>query len=387
MSISRIHADTVLPFALAWDSIVRSSSGVSRTRSMTALAFPWGSGGRPGRLGFFCGFKASKLLCDCRSYRVRRRFDRPNVIIVPQKLLDVNTFLGYNFCIMRKALTIIALLSVGVLIQIGAQAPANPASKGKSSDQPPKPIPSIAVPQQGNSPTLQPDTQQKQGSHDSKAVRIASLPPRDVFDWFAYGANLLLVGVGIGGIIIAACTLKKIERQTQATEGAVNASQLNIQAFINSERPWILVKAEPSKRRDFGWELIATNKGRTPAEVVAQADNCVLLEINASLPDIAGYGKSKIYPAPQIILPEESFAVGEITQYSLCKNDRASITRFRNVEMEGYVYGSIIYRDLLSPSSVEPHETRWCFSILPWEDQGMLLQEHGWGGHEYIRHT
>ena|ERR1035437_9997534 len=175
--------------------------------------------------------------------------------------------------------------------------------------------------------------------------------------------------------------------QSNETRKAAKAALLNAQAFINAERPWILVKAEPSKRREFGWELIAVNKGRTPAEVVAQADNCIALDIMASLPDIAEYGKSKIYPTPQIILPDEPFVIGEITQYSLFKNDQASITRFRNVETEGYVYGSIIYRDLLSPPSAEPHETRWCFSILPWQDQGMLLQEHGWEGNEYTRHT
>jgi hypothetical protein len=189
-------------------------------------------------------------------------------------------------------------------------------------------------------------------------------------------------------------TMMAIVEQTRHTAEAARAAKksadaalLNTQAFISAERPWILVKAEPSKRRQFGWELIAVNKGRTPAKVVAQADNCIALDVMASLPDIAKYGKTNIYPAPQIILPDEPFVIGEITQYSLFKNDQGSITRFRNVETQGYVYGSIVYHDLLSPASAEPHETRWCFSILPWQDQGMLLHEHGWGGNEYIRHT
>lgn len=75
----RIQAETVLLLACAAASIERISSGVRRTRSITALALPAGSGGRPGRLGFFAGFKASKLLYDCRPYRVCCRFDRPQV--------------------------------------------------------------------------------------------------------------------------------------------------------------------------------------------------------------------------------------------------------------------------------------------------------------------
>jgi hypothetical protein len=231
-------------------------------------------------------------------------------------------------------------------------------------------------------------SQPKAGNEHGEADSVP--PGRDApFKWPQWMHDStwwLVIVAGCTGLVIG-WQAWETRKAAQGAQVAADAARLNAQAFINAERPWILVKAEPSKRREFGWELIAVNKGRTPAEVVAQADNCIALDIMASLPDIAEYGKSKIYPTPQIILPDEPFVIGEITQYSLFKNDQASITRFRNVETEGYVYGSIIYLDLLSPPSAEPHETRWCFSILPWQDQGMLLQEHGWGGNEYTRHT
>jgi hypothetical protein len=71
-NLPRSHWETVSPLAFAAVSIAESSSGVTRTRSIPALAFPFGSGGRPGLLGFFCCFKASELLNDCRSDGIRR---------------------------------------------------------------------------------------------------------------------------------------------------------------------------------------------------------------------------------------------------------------------------------------------------------------------------
>ena len=76
VNVVRIHSDAVWPLALAIFSIATRSSGVMRTRSMTAFAFPLGSGGRPAFLGFVGCFKASILLNDCRSYRIHRRLNR-----------------------------------------------------------------------------------------------------------------------------------------------------------------------------------------------------------------------------------------------------------------------------------------------------------------------
>lgn len=69
-NLPRINSDLVWPFAFAAASIVRSSSAVTRIRSISPLALPLGNGGLPA-LGFF-GFKASVLLYDGRSYGIHR---------------------------------------------------------------------------------------------------------------------------------------------------------------------------------------------------------------------------------------------------------------------------------------------------------------------------
>src|SRR5271166_3749797 len=74
-----MNSDMVWLLAFAAVSIASNSTGVTRTRRVPALALPLGSGGRPAFLGFFCGFKASELLYDCRSDGICRRFDRSQV--------------------------------------------------------------------------------------------------------------------------------------------------------------------------------------------------------------------------------------------------------------------------------------------------------------------
>ncbi len=219
-----------------------------------------------------------------------------------------------------------------------------------------------------------------------------SLPEKKASYWKeAFGpsnlSNWLLMLVGIGAVIAAFCTLEILKRQTKAAEDAAKAALLNAQVFINAERPWILVRAELSKQRDFGHQVMAVNKGRSPAEVLAHADNCTVIGIMDFLPDIAEYGKTKIYPSPQIILPEESVVIGEITESSLVGKNQGDITRFRNAETQGYVYGSLIYRDLLGPPTAKPHETRWCFSVMTCGERELLAMEFGWGGNEYTRRT
>jgi hypothetical protein len=66
-----MNSDLVWPLAFAADSIVRSSSAVTRIRSIAALVLPLGSFGRPTFLGFACDI-ASELLNDESSYRIQR---------------------------------------------------------------------------------------------------------------------------------------------------------------------------------------------------------------------------------------------------------------------------------------------------------------------------
>ena len=64
-----IHSDTFCPFALAAFSTRRSNSGLNRTGTMCAFAWPFGIFGRPIFLAFGL-FKASQLLHDGGLHRL-----------------------------------------------------------------------------------------------------------------------------------------------------------------------------------------------------------------------------------------------------------------------------------------------------------------------------
>jgi hypothetical protein len=73
--VLRIHPETVCLFFFAALSIACNSSRVTRTRKVPALACPFGRGGLPAFLAFFC-FGIPKLLNDCCPHRQDRRSDR-----------------------------------------------------------------------------------------------------------------------------------------------------------------------------------------------------------------------------------------------------------------------------------------------------------------------
>lgn len=151
------------------------------------------------------------------------------------------------------------------------------------------------------------------------------------------------------------------------------------------------MKVEPSKRRKDEYEVIAVNKGRTPAALISHAENCILIGHMELPPDIAEYKESEFQEPLQIILPDEFVLLHVISKYSIVGKDERKIARFENFlnedGLEGYVFGTITYRDLLGPPNSEPHETRWSFHVHPLNDGELLVFEYSAGGDEYTRHT
>ena len=87
--------------------------------------------------------------------------------------------------------------------------------------------------------------------------------------------------LGYAGVFLALKTLKNIQRQTefgvsaaQAALQCANAALESSQAIVDSGRPWIVITIEPFLTVDHGFKVMATNRGRTPARILAKAD-CV----------------------------------------------------------------------------------------------------------------
>ena len=142
---------------------------------------------------------------------------------------------------------------------------------------------SSAAPTPGTPPNCEGAGCDYQPAHITVATPAPAPAPWPMQDRIAWGANVLLALLGYAGIMLGIQTLKKIERQSKYSESAAEiaaksaeaaaksaeAALLHAQAIINAERPWVLITIVPSRSIENGFTVIATNRGRGPAQVVA----------------------------------------------------------------------------------------------------------------------
>ncbi len=230
-------------------------------------------------------------------------------------------------------------------------------------------------------------------------VRVAN-PPPTVVPWtlherIAWGAELVLVFLGYAGILLAYQLLKKIDRQTgyaeaaaEAAASSAHAALMNAQAVIHSERPWILISVEPSRSMENAFTVVATNRGRTPARIVGTVERTKITIDEKHLPQAPEYQNEKpgAPVVPIILVPGESAVIKPFCRddvKALCDSEE----RFKRIETweeKVYLYGKVLYKDLISPPDEEPHETNWCcWYIHGRQNSGLVIA----GPLEYNSHT
>ena len=189
--------------------------------------------------------------------------------------------------------------------------------------------------------------------------------------------------------------LKKIERQTGYAEAAIEAASssahaalLNAQAVIHAERPWILITVEPSRSMENSFTIMATNRGRTPARIVETQERYKIAIDEKHLPDTPEFRNEKHATpfAPIILLPGEFTAIKPFSRddvKALCDSEE----RFKRIETweeKVFIYGKVVYRDLISATDGPPHETNWCcWYIHGRQNSGLVIA----GPSEYNSHT
>jgi len=232
--------------------------------------------------------------------------------------------------------------------------------------------------------------------HPQPRITIANPPPMPVTwplrDRISWGANLLLAFVGYAGIMLALGTLRKIERQTrsgemmaQAAMESANAALLHAQAILDAERPWILISVEPSPQGRNSFKIVATNRGRSPAEIIASADRIGIAAEERNLPKSPEFAKEKPLNAPVVLLPGESTVVqpfGRDDVKWVCKTEDA-IRRVETWQDNIFLYGRLVYRSLLSPRPAKDHQTDWCCRYIHGETTSNLVIG---GPAEYNKH-
>jgi hypothetical protein len=213
-------------------------------------------------------------------------------------------------------------------------------------------------------------------------IVVANPPPVQapwtLHEKIAWAAYVILACLGYAGIMLALSLLKKIERQTAAAEVAANAAQTsaeaarisaqaaltNAQAMVESERPWLVVTVESAVNVENGFTVTATNRGRSPAQIVGTAEQLRIAADESRLPEKPEYGNREPAPpmVPIILLQGESTSLKSFSRADareLCESDE-QFARIENWEEKIFLYGRVIYKDLIATPEKQNHQTDWC---------------------------
>lgn len=239
-------------------------------------------------------------------------------------------FLAVKWLIMRKKLGIAVALFVGTLYVLGQP----PKFTSRVSTHTPQSAPIIAQPGQPNQTEPHRDPPERK---PSESVRWWGKP-----DWWV--------------LIVAAITGGLIAYQSRATQRAANASLLNAQALVDSERPWLIAEPIANERNSRFYELRITNFGRTPARFIRGDAKYVHTTRPDMLPTPPTYSSPIILPKNLVIAPNRSFSIPH--GYDIIH----LLDNGGGPDKTLVIYGRVIYEDTLIPG--KEHEVAWCFGYI-----------------------
>jgi len=232
-------------------------------------------------------------------------------------------------------------------------------------------------------------------AHITIATPAPAPAPWPLQDRIAWAANVLLALLGYGAILLVLSMLKKIERQWKFVETAATAAAQSAEAALlqsqfirHAERPWVLVTVVASPSVENGFTVIATNRGRSPARVVGIFNELKMAVGESQLPGIPEYSPvdPELPPFALILLP------GEMTSIkSFCREDVKDVCgseeaqrKIENWEERIFLYGKVVYKDLMAPTDEPAHETGWCCRYIHGRQKSGLVMA---GTQEYNVHT
>ena len=238
-----------------------------------------------------------------------------------------------------------------------------------------------------------------------RTIYVPSAPAPLLWTWhdrILWGAYLVLAIVGYIGIMLAVSTLKKIERHTAAAEETANtaaaaaiaaaetahAALLHAQSIINAERPWLTIAVEPTLGVQDSFNVIATNRGRSPATITSALDQVLFAADEAHLPAASAFNpaEQKTPFMPIILLPGEYAAIKTVKREDakeLCGSDE-KFTSIEAWEEKLFLRGKVLYNDLIAPAGNPAHETNWCCWYIHGRQKSALVMA---GSPELNSHT
>jgi hypothetical protein len=214
-------------------------------------------------------------------------------------------------------------------------------------------------------------------------------------DRISWAAALILTIFAYIGIMLGVSALRKIERQLVVNEQAIQAASESstaaleyMRAQVQSERPWILVTAEPTPGVIDSFAVVASNRGRSPARITALSDGIAFIKDESQLSGAAVYksGEPRTPLAAMIVLPGESAVVKTFRREDvkpICDSPE-HLQRVENWEEKIYLLGKVTYVDLRPPEEHQSHETTWCCWYIHGRQKSGLVMA---GSPEFNHHT
>lgn len=305
-----------------------------------------------------------------------------------------------------KALGALALLLALVQVQpaargqlSGSSGANHPAQSSSSFSKPSSGLSNAGSPASGaaagGTATCEGANCDYQPAHITVATPAPAPAPWSLPDRLEWGAKVLLALLGYAGILMAVSTLKKIERQSRYAEAAAEAAAkaaeaalLQAKAIVSAERPWVLVSIVPSRSIENGFTVIATNRGRSPAQVMSATEEARIVVDETHLPAVPEY-KPQEQETPFVsivLLPGEFMNLKAFSRddvKGLCSSPEA-LLRIENWEERIFLYGKVVYKDLMAPTDASMHETGWCCRYIHGRQKSGLVMA---GSAEYNVHT
>ncbi len=307
--------------------------------------------------------------------------------------------------ILKKLALAAALLPLALTPATAAAQAANPASPTHPTAAPlpaaganPPAASPASVPGAAN-PAPRTDCQGGACDAPTPHITIATPAPAPA-PWplqerISWAANLILVLIAYVGVMLALSVLRKIERQTRYGEAAAQAAAesakaalLLAQAQERAERPWIAVTPEPVPGMHDSFNVVAVNRGKSPARITSLSDGVAFVSDESRLSTAAVHksGEPRAPIAALILLPGEStviktFRRGDVK--SICESAE-HLRRVEDWEEKIYLLGTVTYAELRPTESEQTHETTWCCWYIHGRQKSGLVMA---GSPEHNRHT
>lgn len=172
----------------------------------------------------------------------------------------------------------------------------------------------------------------------------------------------------IVGVVGAFIGIALIFWQTKIAAKSAEAASLNAQAVMDSERPWIVIDVERQPLPPKWCNLAASNRGRTPAQIVSGSATHVFVNDPDDLKVPPIYDSPFVLPNKTLIVQTDSFPIYPqpgIRPQAMVENRPAEEKILSDSQILVF-YGRVVYDDVFGtkrPGYV-PHETRWCFAYF-----------------------